>query len=74
MFTTQKVMFSIKDFSCKCIIFNIYWKNPSWKTSFFVQWLSWKELVNIFRILIENFRMRLSNLVQIAQFFDRVHD
>ena len=74
MFTTQKVMFSIKDFSSKCIIFNIYWKNPSWKTSFFVQWLSWKELVNIFRILIENFRMRLSNLVQIAQFFDRVHD
>ena len=42
--TAQKMKFSIKDFFSKCDqirrflqIGHIYWRNPLWKTSFFVQ-------------------------------------
>ena len=40
--TAQKMKFSIMDFFSKyaetCRFGQIYWRNPSWKTSFFVQW------------------------------------
>ena len=45
-FTAQKMKFSNKDFFSKydqiwsLVGFgHIYWRNPYWKTSFFVQWL-----------------------------------
>ena len=39
--TTQKMKFSIKGFYSKCdqihsLYGHIYWRNPSWKTSFLV--------------------------------------
>ena len=43
LFTVQKMKFSFKDFSSKCEgnrgFGHIYWKNPKWKTSLFVQCL-----------------------------------
>ena len=39
--TAQKMKFSIKDFFSKCDhcgFGHIYWRNLSWKTSFFVHW------------------------------------
>ena len=35
--TAQKMKFSNKDFFSKCEFGHIYWRNPYWKTSFFVQ-------------------------------------
>ena len=35
--TAQKMKLSIKNFFSKCGFGHIYWKNPQWKTSFFVQ-------------------------------------
>ena len=36
-YTAQKMKFSIKDFLSKCDQIHIYWRNSSWKTSFFMQ-------------------------------------
>ena len=44
----QKINFSIDNFSSKFDQIHrklhVYWSNPSWKTSFFVQWLIWCNL------------------------------
>ena len=46
MATTQKMKFSIKHFSVdvtksavSCGLGHTHWRNPWWKTSFFVQWI-----------------------------------
>ena len=49
--TAQKMKFSIKDFFSKCNqstwncgFGHIYWRNPWWKTLFFVEWESLKTI------------------------------
>ena len=51
--TAQKIKFSIKDFFSKCDqILRIYWRNPSWKTLFFVQCVIFCMLIDV-NILID---------------------
>ena len=51
--TAQKIKFSITDFfihvtkpAVSCGFVHTYWRNPLWKTLFFVQWAGW---VNTYR-------------------------
>ena len=53
-FTAEKMKFSTKDFFSKCDqsavscgFGHIYWRNPEWKTSFFVQWLIYQHSYEI---------------------------
>ena len=52
-YTAQKMKFSIKDFFSKvsCGFSHIYWRNPSWKTSFFLYNVKQFDLCHSFRQL-----------------------
>ena len=63
VFTAQKMKFYIKDFFSKCdqirSFGHIYWRNPSWKTSFFVECLSHELQHLIFQFSEKNFAWKI---------------